>query len=62
MVSTCGCKKRHKKDMCLQEIGLCVQNVLTILGSMVNMWVEGGAFHVHVNFHFDNDSRFSCEL
>ena len=26
-----------KKDLCLKEIGLCAQNMITILSSIVNM-------------------------
>ena len=29
--------KNEQKDVCLVEIGLCAQNVLTILSSIVNM-------------------------
>ena len=31
------CKNGHQKDMCLNEIGLSVQNMLSILGSIVNI-------------------------
>ena len=31
-VVKCGCKSRHQKDLCLEEIGLHAQNLLTILG------------------------------
>ena len=37
----CGSKNRHQKDMCLKEIGLQAQNMLTILGSIANM-IGGG--------------------
>ena len=33
----CGSEIGHRKDTCLIEIGLRAQNMLTILGSMVNM-------------------------
>ena len=36
-VGRCGSKNIYPKDMCQQTIGLCVQNVITILGSMVNI-------------------------
>ena len=36
-VVRCRSKNGHLKDMCLIEIGLCAQNVLTILGSIVNI-------------------------
>jgi hypothetical protein len=35
-----GSKSWHKNDMCLEEIGLYAQNVLTILGLIVNK-IEG---------------------
>ena len=33
----CGSKNWHPKEICLNEIGLRAQNMLTILGSRVNM-------------------------
>ena len=27
----CGFKNRYQKDMCLKEVGLCIQNVIIIL-------------------------------
>ena len=54
-VVMCGSKNRHPKDTCLKEIGLCVQNELTILGLVVNIiWGLGGMtpFNKHVNFQF----------
>jgi hypothetical protein len=36
-VVRCGSKVIHQKYMCLKEIGLCDDNMLTILESMVNM-------------------------
>jgi len=33
----CGSKVGHHKDMCLEEIGLQVQDMLSILSSMINM-------------------------
>ena len=36
-VVRCGSKNGHQKDMSLKEIGLHAQNMLTILGSKVNM-------------------------
>ena len=32
-----GCKNGHQKDMCLKEIGLHAQNMLIVLGSIVNI-------------------------
>jgi len=44
-VSRCGSKNWHRKVMCLEEIGLCVQHILAILGSIVNMnWVGRGIY------------------
>ena len=36
----CGFENRYQKDMCLEEIGLHAQNIVVILGSIVNM-IEG---------------------
>ena len=36
----CGSNNKFKKDTCLQEIGLRAQNLITILGSFVNMIVR----------------------
>ena len=38
-VVKCGSKNRHQKDMCSKYIGSLAQNMLTILGSKVNMIV-----------------------
>lgn len=40
----CGSKNGHQVDICLEETGLCVQNMLTILDSKVNIMqgVGGG--------------------
>ena len=44
MVS-CGSKNGHQKDMCLKEVGICTQNDLTILGSIISInGVVGGYF------------------
>ena len=32
-----GLKNKYKKDMCLKEIGLCAQNMITILSSTINI-------------------------
>ena len=34
---TCGTKNGHQRDMCLKEIRLRVQNMLTIQSVIVNM-------------------------
>jgi hypothetical protein len=31
----------HEKNMCYDEIGLCMQHILTILGTIVNPIGEG---------------------
>ena len=36
----CGLKNIYQKDMCLKEIGLHAQNIVIILGSIVNI-IEG---------------------
>ena len=36
-VVRCGSKDSHQKEICLTEIGLRAQNVLAILGSIVNI-------------------------
>ena len=33
----CGSKNGHQKDICLKQIGLCAQNMVTVLGSIDNM-------------------------
>jgi len=32
-----GYKNGHLEDMCLEDVGLCLQNMQAILGSLVNM-------------------------
>ena len=54
-VVRCGYKIWHQKHMCLREIALCAQNMLIILGSIVNIigtpiW----PLNEHVNLHFDH--------
>ena len=39
-VVRCGSKNGHHNIMCLQEIGLCAQNMLSILDSTTNMIEE----------------------
>ena len=36
-MGSCGSKNGHQEGVCLKEIGLHAQNMLSILGSMVNM-------------------------
>ena len=40
-----GSKNGHQNDMCLEEIGLCVQNMSTILSSIIN--IIGGDLYDH---------------
>ena len=40
-VVRCGFKNGHIKDTCLEEIGLRAQNLIIIMGSIVNI-IEGG--------------------
>lgn len=39
-VIRCGSKNKHHNDMCLKEIGLRAQNLLTIQGLVVNIIKE----------------------
>ena len=39
-VIRCGFKNGHQKDMCFKELGLCVQNMPTVLNSTVNIVEE----------------------
>jgi hypothetical protein len=44
-VIMCGYNKSgHRKEMCSKEIGISAHNMLTILGSTFNMFVEGGDY------------------
>jgi hypothetical protein len=53
----CGSKNRHQKGIvCVKGIGLCAQNLLSFLGSIVN--IIGGDLYDHImseNLCFDND-------
>jgi hypothetical protein len=54
----CGFKNNYQKDVLLKEVGLCVQNMITILSSISNtIWGGGGdmydQFKEHENLHFD---------
>ena len=55
-VISCGFKIGNQKgDMCSQGIGLCAQNMLAIVGSIVDM--IGGPiwpFNEHEKLHFDH--------
>ena len=39
-VVRCGLKNAHQNDICLQDIGLCAENMVTILPSIVNIIEE----------------------
>ena len=43
-VVRCKSKIWHQKDMCSKEIGLCAQNMLTIVAPVMNMICGGGAY------------------
>ena len=48
-VVRCGSKNGYQKDiMWLEEIGLCAQNLITILGSMVNISLGEGELYDHL--------------
>ena len=52
-VVRCGSMNGYQKDTCLKEIELCAQNMLSILGLIVN--INGGtyqSFDEHDNLHF----------
>ena len=40
------CDFKHWKDVCLEEIGLCAQNMITILDPIVNLY--GGDLYEHL--------------
>ena len=57
-VDKCGSKNGHQKlDIGYKEIGLHTQNILTILGSIVNMIGRGA---IHENLRFDNEYDVPC--
>ena len=52
-VVRCGSKNGHQNDTWLKDIGLCAQNMLSILGSLINLfkgpiWL----FNEHENLQF----------
>ena len=58
----CGSMNTHpKKDKCLEAIGLHAQNLLTILGSTLNVIGGGGggiwSFDEFQKLHFDNEQN-----
>ena len=51
-VGRCGSKNGYQKDMCLEDIGLCAQNMITMIGSIVNIiWKGGGGVYIPCNEH-----------
>ena len=40
----CGFKNGHQRGMCLKEIGLCAQNLLSILRSIVSIIIGGDLY------------------
>lgn len=64
VTSRCGCKNAHQKYMYSEEVGLCVQNIGSILGSIVNIqWGPVSPFNDIENLHFENeqDIHMSCK-
>ena len=54
-VVRCNSKNEFQKDMCSKEIvSLRTQNVLTVLGSIVNKIWRNLYDHFNENLHFDN--------
>ena len=45
-VVRCECKNWHQQDMCLKEIVLHAQNMMTILGSIINKFGEDPHDHL----------------
>jgi hypothetical protein len=43
----CRFKNWHKKDMCLEKNGLCAQNMLFALGSIVNITLGERGLYDH---------------
>ena len=37
-------KNIHQKDKCMRKVGICVQNVVTISGSILNITERGGVY------------------
>ena len=58
-----GSKDRHQKAMCLKEIGLRAQNMLTILNNHHDRGDVYDHFHRRENLHFHNeeDSHMSSQ-
>ena len=51
----CGFKNGYQKGMCLKEIGVHAQNIVFILGSIVNI-IEGDLYdHLTCTRIFDNE-------
>ena len=50
-------RAKHQNDICSKEIELCVHNMVTSLGSVVNV-IKGGPvkpLNEHQNLHLDNE-------
>ena len=52
-----GSKNRHQKDMWFKEIGLRAQNLLTVLGSIVNVIVGGGGEGKSILYYHSTSTR-----
>ena len=74
----CGSKNRHQKDKCLEEIRLCVQNTLTIIGSIIDIvrghlydhlmstristLIENKVYHINSKYYEENGYRHDLDL
>ena len=60
----CGCKNEVKKDMYLEDIDFCTQNMWTILDSLVNV-VRGPIWpcnkHENIHFNIEQDNHSSSK-
>ena len=60
--AVCGSKNRHQKDMWFKEIGLRAQNLLTVLGSIVNVIVGGGRGKGNLYYHSTSTRIFTLMM
>ena len=57
----CELKKAHEKYTCLKEIGLHTQNLLTSVGSIVN--IIGGAYmSIHTSSKKNEENGYGLNL
>ena len=64
-MAKCGFINGYQKDMCLKGTGLCVQHIITKIGSIVNVIWRGGGVEVptwqvneHKNIHLHGGKMF----